>query len=76
MTKYEVNVLLSCGHINIVYVEAAPFVPSVGSSITCKICNKEATIKKRGEPAYMGPTAPHPTIERQREYFKRNKNRE
>jgi hypothetical protein len=76
MSKYEVSVLLECGHINSIYIEAAPFVPQVGSLIICNICKRETKIKKRSEAAYMGPTAPHPTIERQREYFKKNKNRE
>lgn len=65
MAKYEVSVLLSCGHVNTIYIDAAPFAPSVGSSVTCRRCNQVGTIKKKSEPAYMGDTAPNPTIERQ-----------
>lgn len=71
MTIYEVNVLLTCTHVNIVIYEAAPFIPHKGDKLICKICKSSQTITKVGFPAQMGETAPNPHAERSSKEEKR-----
>lgn len=50
---HEVELLLSCNHMNREPVEAAIFVPSIGEKRVCQTCSKLVIVLKVGTPYWV-----------------------
>lgn len=61
---YEMTILLSCKHINYVYIESKVDAPSVGDRQKCTRCQQVGNVVKVGTPYRMGDTAPNPAIKK------------
>lgn len=48
--NHEVDVLLSCGHVEIIEIEAVIFAPEIGDTAFCSRCKEEASVQNVGVP--------------------------
>ena len=50
MAYQKVEILLDCGHVNTIDIEAEIFVPQVGTVLVCQKCSKSQKVLKIGIP--------------------------